>query len=72
MWQKAKEKLQLARHLCVINMCPATQSNPCIQQDNPIHHSLIIHPSVFHFLTNSQPSSALLLAVVPCVCFPLS
>lgn len=58
--------------VCGVNTRPVTQSYPCIQPNNPINHSHIIHPSIFPFLTNPQPSSSLLIAVIACIHFPLS
>lgn len=72
MWQEAKEKPQLTKRVRGVNTGPVTRSYPCIQLNNSVHHSCIIHPSNFPFLTKLQPHSTFLLAVFLCVCFLLS
>lgn len=63
----AKEKLYLP-DICVRYKYLPCHSHPCAPLSNPIHHSHIIHPSIFPFLANPQPRSGLLLAFVALSC----
>lgn len=69
-WQKANEKLQLAKHLCVVKICPLTQSRPCIQLNNPIHCSCIVHQFLLFLLTQSLVLVDFLLLILNIFLFP--